>query len=208
MFIPFGDDVEKNSAPFVVLCIIMFNMIIAAYTADVMHGDSTGEVTMAFFMEWGIVPAHLEVSNCYTVLTSMFLHGGFMHIFGNMLMLWALGPTLEELLGHGKTLILYMVSGLIATGVYFGLHMESEIPCVGASGAISGIIGAYCMSCGADTKIKTFLILRKIHRIDIPAAVYAVFYMVTQYFGFATATEGPAVSRFRLIWVASVVACC
>ena len=190
MFIPFGDDVEKNSAPFVVLCLIMVNMIIAVYTADVMHADETGEATMAYFMEWGIVPANLEATNCYTVVTSMFLHGGFMHIFGNMLMFWALGPTLEELLGHGKLLTLYLVSGLIATGVYFGMHMESEIPCVGASGAISGIIGAYCMACGPDTKIKTILILRRVHRIDIPAVVYAMFYMVTQYFGFMTAVEG------------------
>lgn len=190
MFIPFGDDVEKNSAPFVCLIIITFNVIIAVFTSDVMYGDETGEATMAYFMQWGIVPGELGASNCYQLGTHMFLHGGFMHLFGNMLMLWALGPTLEELLGYGKFLTLYVLSGFAAVAVYYGMNMDSTIPCVGASGAISGVIGAYCYSCGADTRIRTLMLLGRFTReVKIPSAVYAVMYMLTQYWGFISSPE-------------------
>src|ERR1043165_576186 len=78
-----------------------------------------------------------------TLLTSMFMHGSWMHIIGNLLYLWIFGDQIEDLLGHGRFIVFYVVCGLVAAGAQVAMEPDSIIPCVGASGAIAGVLGAY-----------------------------------------------------------------
>jgi len=99
-----------------------------------------------FFLEWGLVPARIMVGDGYeTFLTSMFLHGGWMHLAGNMLFLWIYGDNLEEEMGHLPFLFFYLGAGLAAAGMQTFADLGSRIPMVGASGAIAGVMGGYLL---------------------------------------------------------------
>jgi membrane associated rhomboid family serine protease len=96
-----------------------------------------GERTLSPELSW--IPAEM------TLLTSMFLHGGWMHLIGNMLYLWILGDNVEDCMGHVRFLIFYLVCGLAAVGTHMLIDTGSTVPLVGASGAISGVMGAYLL---------------------------------------------------------------
>src|SRR5215472_6882752 len=93
-----------------------------------------------FTTYYGIVPAHLRLE---TLVTSMFLHGGWAHIIGNMLFLWAFGKSLEDAMGHTKFLGFYLISGVAAGITHIVFNLNTTLPTVGASGAIAGVMGAY-----------------------------------------------------------------
>jgi membrane associated rhomboid family serine protease len=88
-------------------------------------------------------PDLVMVPSALTLLTSMFLHGGFMHLAGNMLYLWIFGDNVEDSMGHGRFLVFYVLCGLIASGAHIASNVDSAVPMIGASGAISGVLGAY-----------------------------------------------------------------
>jgi membrane associated rhomboid family serine protease len=97
-----------------------------------------------FLLRWGLVPA--EVSNrhdLYTLLTDLFLHGGWLHIFGNMLFLWIFGDNVEDTMGHARYLLFYLLCGLAGNLGQVLIDPQSTVPLVGASGAISGVLAAY-----------------------------------------------------------------
>jgi membrane associated rhomboid family serine protease len=101
---------------------------------------------LAFFDRWALVPAEvLQGFDSHTVLTSMFLHGGWMHLIGNMLFLWIFGDNLEDLLGHAGFLVFYLASGAAAAGGQILADPTSVVPMVGASGAIAGVMGGYLL---------------------------------------------------------------
>ena len=95
-----------------------------------------------FFYQWGLVPA---ISEPTTFVASMFLHGGFMHLAGNMLFLWVFGDNMEDAFGHVGFLIFYLACGLAADGLQIIAEPWSPIPVVGASGAIAGVLGGYLL---------------------------------------------------------------
>ena len=136
------------------------------------------EFSRNYFIErWGLVPARLVP---VTLLTSLFLHGGWFHIIGNMLFLWAFGKSLEDALGHTKFLIFYLVCGVLAgvTHVYF--NPDSTMPTVGASGAIAGVMGAYLLQfprARIHTLVFVFFFLTT---IDIPAPFILVYWFIVQ----------------------------
>ena len=105
----------------------------------------------AAIVRWAVVPAqvshgvHLE-----TVLTSMFLHGGFMHILGNMLFLWAFAPAIEDAMGHGRFLAFYLLGGIAATVAQVAISPASTVPNLGASGAIAAVMGAFLVTYPKD----------------------------------------------------------
>lgn len=99
-----------------------------------------------FFNRWGLVPVAVTSGfQVETVVTSMFLHGGFLHLAGNMLFLWIYGDNLEEEMGHGRFALFYVASGLAAAFLQTAADPGSQIPMVGASGAIAGVMGAYIL---------------------------------------------------------------
>jgi membrane associated rhomboid family serine protease len=136
-----------------------------------------------FVTQWGVVPDRL---NLVSLLTSMFLHGGWLHILGNMLFLWVFGRNVEDLIGGTRFLILYLVCGLAAGVVQVIANPYSRVPTIGASGAIAGIMGAYLIRF-PRSHIRTLFWLIFATTLDIPAALLLLYWFAIQFFsGFAS----------------------
>src|SRR5918998_2127606 len=106
----------------------------------------------AFFLQWGAIPAEItQFHDLHGLVTSMFLHGGWAHIIGNMAFLLVFGDNVEDAFGHVGYLVFYLLTGLAASAAHIVLNPGSEIPSVGASGAISGVLGAYLILFGGNS---------------------------------------------------------
>lgn len=139
---PVGDDNRgARGIPVVTLVLVALNVLVYLYEA------SLGQDALAdFITTYGVIPAEIErQQDLYTLLTSMFVHGGFAHISGNMLFLWIFGDNIERRFGSVLFLIFYVVTGLAASGAQILTDTSSTVPSVGASGAISGVMGAYTL---------------------------------------------------------------
>jgi rhomboid family protein len=146
---PIKDDQPRYSTPYVNTFLIVLNILIFFYQWTL--GPRVGE---AFARIYGEVPAHLAAflsgSPQYTLpdvvvpfFTSMFLHGSWMHVLGNMWFLYIFGDNIEDYLGHFKYLLFYLLCGLLAMSTQVAMYPHSNVPTVGASGAIAGVLGAY-----------------------------------------------------------------
>ena len=137
---PVGDtNVRGASFPLVNWFIIIVNVLIFLYES--MLGQSGQS---QFILTYGVIPEDiLRGEGLLTLITSVFVHGGWVHLIGNMLFLWVCGDNLEAVMGHVVYLMFYLLGGLAASGVHVLLHASSDIPSVGASGAISAVLGAY-----------------------------------------------------------------
>src|SRR5580658_8045119 len=128
---PLRDDRPTYTAPIVTTLLIIACALVFFFEL------SLDEYSRDYFItRYGVVPAHLRP---ITLVTSMFLHGGWMHIIGNMLFLWAFGKSLEDAMGHVKFLSFYLICGVTAGIVQFLFNYYSRVPTVGASGAIAGV---------------------------------------------------------------------
>lgn len=138
---------------------------------------------------FGLVPARLFSGEApWAVVSSMFLHGGPLHLLGNLYFLWIMGDNVEDILGPWRYLAFYLAAGLAAGLVTAALHPGSEIPMVGASGAISGVMGAYLVGCPrAQVTFMVFLMQHK-----IPAAGYLIFWVALQVLGWSLGAPGVA----------------
>ena len=151
--VPIGTGEQQREWPIVTMTIIAINVIV--FLATYFQGPIRFEKIIRHF---GLVPAYIvRGERLYTLITSMFLHGGFMHLIGNMIYLYVFGPGVEIRLGKWRYLLFYILSGIIASLVHTSIvvlfrstyspfsHVTSPalVPCVGASGAISGVLGAY-----------------------------------------------------------------
>jgi membrane associated rhomboid family serine protease len=140
MIFPIGDDQVKGGYfPLFSYGFIILNTAIFIYQAQM------PEMQLAAFVdEFGSIP--LEITrgqDIYTLLTSMFLHGGWMHLIGNMLFLWVFADNIEATVGNFRFLLFYVMGGLVAVGAHIFFNWDSPLPMVGASGAISAVLGAY-----------------------------------------------------------------
>src|SRR5687768_9340042 len=133
--IPLRDVIPTRTTPVVTITLIVLNAV--AFLYELLLDEETLNV---FLIYWGLVPAAFS---WVTVLTSMFLHGGFLHFAGNMLYLWIFGDNVEDRMGHGRYLTFYLLCGIAAALAQALFDPESTIPMVGASGAIAGVMGAY-----------------------------------------------------------------
>ncbi len=126
---------------------------------------------------YGVVPARLHLQ---TLLTSMFLHGGWSHIIGNMLFLWAFGKSLEDAMGHTKFLGFYLSCGVLSALVHIAVNFYSRVPTVGASGAIAGVMGAYLLTF-PKANIKTLVfVLFFVTTADLPAPLILIYWFLIQ----------------------------
>src|SRR6478752_4166875 len=132
--IPLRDIIPSRTTPVVTIALIVVNVLVFIYEL------SLGRDVDAFTLYWGLVPAAFS---WVTVFTSMFLHGGFLHVAGNMLYLWIFGDNVEDRMGHGRFLVFYLLCGAVAALVQTMAGPDSIVPMVGASGAIAGVMGAY-----------------------------------------------------------------
>ncbi len=139
-----------------------------------------------FVTQWGIVPDHLHLPS---LVTSRFLHGGWLHILGNMLFLWVFGRNVEDLIGGARYLILYLLCGVAAAVVQIISNPYSRIPTIGASGAIAGIMGAYLIRF-PRSHIKTLFWLIFFTTLEIPAALLLLYWFALQFVsGFSSLGE-------------------
>lgn len=147
-----GDDVENNEFPLINNLLIMANVVIFVC----MLGSTAIEQT---YQTWGVVPARFllqhDTQQFLTMLSSMFLHGGWMHLIGNMWALWLFGDNVEDRLGHFQYLLFYVVCGMFADLVQILSDPSSSLPTVGASGAIAGVMAAY-IALHPDASCKTW----------------------------------------------------
>lgn len=173
---PIRDHNPSGRTPFVTRILIVVNVLIfLAYWLSFQTEEQLGW----FFLYWGLVPARISFGDGYvTFLTSMFLHGGWMHLIGNMLFLHIFGDNLEDEMGHGRFLGFYLLSGLAAAGLQFAADPQSQIPMVGASGAIAGVMGGYLLLFPKAKVDVLFIIVILIRIVPIPA-----FLMLGLWFG-------------------------
>lgn len=142
----------------------------------------------AFFYEWAMVPIMVTQDGTYhTVFSSMFLHGGFMHIAGNMLFLWIFGDNMEDEMGHFGYLLFYLASGIGAGLAHVLAAPYSPVPTVGASGAIAGVMGGYLLMFPKAKVDILLIIIFYIRIITIPAWIMLALWFAFQIFGGAGA---------------------
>ncbi len=150
--IPLRDDTPRFSTPVVTYFLIVANVVVFIY--ELLIGAQGEAALNGFMMEFGVVPRHeiavltgatplSPAAAIVPILTSMFLHGSWLHIIGNMWVLWIFGDNIEDYLGHFKYLVFYLLSGIGASLLHIALNANSRMPSVGASGAIAGVMGAY-----------------------------------------------------------------
>ena len=138
MFFPYKDDNPRVLFPFVTFGIILLNVLIFLGQFWI-SGNDPGIGKSLVYM-YGFVPAEF---NPLTIFTSMFMHGGFAHIIGNMWFLYIFGDNVESILGHVKYFIFYLACGIGAALAQFFVEPASQVPMIGASGAVAGVLGAY-----------------------------------------------------------------
>lgn len=140
IMMPLGDDnFDRKSAPVITYLLIALNVLF--FFIEMGGGEE-------FIMKWAFIPSRFlasPLSNTPTLFTSMFMHGGVMHLFGNMLYLWIFGDNVEDRMGKISFLFFYLVCGVAATFSQLYFSPNSSIPNVGASGAIAGVLGAYLL---------------------------------------------------------------
>ena len=165
--LPIRDHNPSGRTPYVTYALIAINVIIFA-SFNVPLGES--RALNVFFTEWGMIPAFItDGERLYTLVSSQFLHGGYMHIAGNMLFLWIFGDNMEDEMGHIGFLIFYLLSGAFAALAQWVVDPHSLVTTIGASGAIAGVMGGYLLLF-PKAKVDILLILIIFFRIfPIPA---------------------------------------
>jgi len=174
--IPLKDNVPTRTFPIITITIVLVNILV--FLRSLMLTDGLGRHVV---QAYALIPKELLVAatarpdllpyNILTIFTSMFLHGGILHLGGNMLYLWIFGKNVEDATGHSRFILFYLFSGVAAALVQCSVDPGSAVPMIGASGAISGILGAYLLLY-PRARVKTLIfIFLFITTVDIPAMV-------------------------------------
>jgi membrane associated rhomboid family serine protease len=182
MFIPLKDENPTKKFPFVTISLIIANVFVFLYQFFSPNGLTyyIKQMSLIPYEITHFVSLPLRISPPLTLFTSLFMHGDFFHIAGNMLYLWIFGNNVEDFLGSIKFTIFYLLSGISASFVHIIFYPNSTIPLIGASGAISGILGAYLLLY-PYAKIHTFVFLFFIARIiQVPAYFFLIFWFFMQ----------------------------
>jgi membrane associated rhomboid family serine protease len=171
---PLRDTQPSYSRPLITVLIIILNVVVF------LHEFSLDEISRNYFIEhYGLIPAHFHFS---AVLTSMFLHGGWMHIIGNMWFLWIFGDNVEDALGHFKYLVFYFLCGIAAGMTQVLFSRGSHLPMVGASGAIAGVMGAYLIKFPKARIVTLVFIFIFFTTIEVPAGLMLAYWFFIQFF--------------------------
>ena len=171
--IPIGDDNSSSKTfPLITYALIAINVLV--FLVELTGGD-------AFIMKWSFIPSRFTanlLSDSATLLSSMFMHAGWLHLGGNMLYLWIFGDNVEDRFGHLPFIIFYLLSGVAATFSQLAFSLGSDIPNLGASGAIAGVLGAYVLM--FPQRRVNVLLGRGV--TQMPAFIVLGFWFVLQFF--------------------------
>jgi hypothetical protein len=205
--IPIRDRNPSGTFPYVTIGIIIVNILIFLYELSL--GSGLGE----FIMKFGVVPLKVSyysqvpdltfINTFFPFISSMFLHGGFVHLIGNMWFLWIFGDNIEDKLGHFRFIAFYFLCGIIASSVHVFFNSQSNVPCVGASGAIAGVLGAYMVTFPRARVITIVPLFVFIQVMELPAIVVLGFWFVIQFFNGAASITASA-SGAGVAWWAHI----
>ena len=209
--LPIGDvDVRRSTTPYITYVLICVNIVVFLYELFIAGSLITDSILVTqFFYKWGVIPAELThgdnikylsflvmdgntvrrdiidisspIHGWLTIFSSMFIHGGWLHILGNMLFLWVFGDKIEDRFGHIRFSVFYLVAGVAAVGAQVALNPDSQVPMIGASGAISGVTGAYLILF-PFSKIRTLLMFGLIMVVHLPAILVLGIWFLLQAF--------------------------
>ena len=171
--IPLRDVIPSRTTPYVTIALIAVNALVYLY--EMTLGDSTLE---EFILYFGLVPAAFS---WVAVLTSMFLHGGLLHVGGNMLFLWIFGDNVEDRMGHGRFVAFYLLCGAAAALAQTAMSPDSVVPMVGASGAVAGVMGAYFVLYPHSRIVTLIPLFVFFHVMEVPALVFLGLWFVLQF---------------------------
>lgn len=195
MLIPVRSSERVRSTAKITATLIALNFAIFLYQVAMPPGEFD-----AFVARWGIVPDRLQLE---TLVTSMFLHAGWMHILGNMLFLWVFGRNVEDLIGGARYLALYLGCGIIAAVVQVVFNPYSRVPTIGASGAIAGVMGAYLIKF-PRTRINSLFFLFFVTFIEIPAPFLLLYWFAVQFFSGIGSLTSPEYRGGGVAWFAHI----
>ncbi len=186
--IPIRDSVRSRRFPWVTLLIIAINVIVFAHELTLSDQDFG-----LFLMTWGLVPVKVvgfiqglpfslftDFPTLLTVVTSMFIHGGWLHIIGNMLYLWVFGDNVEDRLGRPRFVLFYLAAGGAGFIAHAVANAASSIPAVGASGAIAGVLGAYFLMFPQSRVLTIIPLGIFIQLAQVPAILFLFFWFILQ----------------------------
>lgn len=191
---PLHDDNPTRIFPVVtvaliVICTLVFLWELAAPNAEGV-AYSFGLIPAVFFGARELPPELSVIPSSLTLITSMFLHGGWMHLIGNMAYLWIFGNNVEDAMGHARFIIFYLLCGVAATLAHAFFDIDSTLPLVGASGAIAGVLGAYLLLHPKSRVLVLVFLGFFVTTVRLPAVVVIGFWIALQLFNAALA--GPS----------------
>jgi len=202
---PLKDDIPTRPTPFITVALIALNALVFLYQLSIQgEGSPDGlRASREFILEFGLLPCRLTgaclsgswlLPPALTVLTSMFLHGGFLHVGGNMLYLWIFGNNVEDTLGHARFTVFYLASGAIAAAAQTALSAASSVPMIGASGAVSGVLGAYLLLFPRANVLMLVILGFFVRIVRVPAIFVLGLWFVVQFVS-GLATWGASTAR-------------
>ncbi len=188
--IPLRDVIPSRTTPYVTVAVIVVNAVAWFYEISMDRVELS-----VFLQQFGVVPAAFSLS---TVFTSMFLHGSWSHVIGNLWYLWIFGDNVEDRLGHGRFLVFYLLCGVAAALGQTVIDPESTLPMIGASGAIAGVMGAYFVLYPHSRVLTLIPLIIFWEIIELPAIMLLGFWFLMQLFSAgaiaATASTGGGVA--------------
>jgi membrane associated rhomboid family serine protease len=214
--LPLRDDVQSHTVPFVTISVIAVNVLAFLYqlSLEVSRDPAAVQAAQEFVFEFGTIPCRLTgecrapagyPAPALTVVTAMFLHGGLLHIAGNMLYLWIFGNNVEDTLGHGRFLLFYLASGVAAALAQTAMSPGSRIPMIGASGAVSGVLGAYVLLFPYARVLTLMTFGFFIRFLHVPAVVVLGFWIVLQFInGLVTVSTAGGRETGGVAWFAHI----
>ncbi len=194
--IPLRDSQPSYSTPYVTIALIVTNVLVFLYTVSLDPFSRNH-----FILEYGMIPARFQLIDLFT---SIFLHGGWLHLIGNMWFLWIYGDNVEDVLGHGKYLLFYILCGLAASLGQYVFNMDSRVPTVGASGAIAGVMGAYLVKFPHARIVTLVPVFIFFTTFEIPAVLILVYWFVIQFFSGVGSIATSQASQGGVAWFAHV----
>src|SRR4051794_21624432 len=194
--IPLRDTQRSYSPPIVTVLIIVVNVLVFLFQLSL-----DPWMRNYFIANYGVVPDRLHYS---AMITSMFLHGGWMHLIGNMWFLWIFGDNVEDVLGHVKYFAFYIACGVAAAFIHILVNSDSRIPTIGASGAIAGVMGAYLVKFPRSRIVTLIPIIIFFTTMEVPAAFMLVYWFIIQVFQGVGSVGYSNVSSGGVAWFAHV----
>jgi membrane associated rhomboid family serine protease len=197
--IPLRSTERVYSTAVVTASLIAINTLIFLYQATL-----SPYALNTFVTEWGIVPDQMRGWGLLTLGTSMFLHGGWLHLIGNMLFLWVFGRNVEDLIGGPRFLAFYLLAGIAAGIVHVIVNAYSRVPTIGASGAIAGVMGAYLIKFPRSRIVTLIFIFFFVTTAEIPAAFILIYWFAIQFISGVGSLASTDYSGGGVAWFAHV----